>query len=355
MDLSRAVAGLVSVILFGGLHGAVWAQAFEQRVDPFPVRDSLGIPYEFPFLGGLNTPRPQLVDLDADGDLDLFLQERRNRLIYFENTGSCDAPSLERAADAYPPSDPVQTSGYNVPALADLDGNGALDLLVGVLGGSGSGSSTVENLLHLENEGTPKAPDFTLEPDTYDQIQANAARTHPAFADRDGDGAQDLYLGTTQGIAVYKNAGTAQSASFETAPDSLALPLRPLAAPVLADVNGDDRPDLMAGGEGGGVKFFAGRDESAGPSLPPEAGVRTAPNPFVEQTTLPFALDEAASVSLAVYDVLGRRVSVLVDRSLGPGDHTAQFRGTERASGVYFYILSVDGRVRDRGRIILVR
>lgn len=719
MDVPRAVASLVLMTLFGGLHGAgpAWAQPFEQRVDPFPVRDTSGTPYDSPFLGGLNTPRPQLVDLDDDGDLDLFLQERRNRLIYFENTGgpttpnfewrtdhfqaldigawfrfgdlngdgtldllteepisnvryyqnngtaetpdfvraegplrradgdaiaadrqnvpalaaldctgppdlllgglngrlryyehtgtrengvpvfqkvadayqgvcvgpenvcggssspslgpsgsnaqhganglatgdlggdgdpdllwgdlfseslyrientgSCDVPSLKRAADSYPPSDPVQTSGYNVPALADLDGDDDLDLLVGVLGGSGSGSSAVENLLHLENEGTdeqpaytlrtqqflssldvggvstpalvdldddgdrdlvvgnnqepgtgsarlhffenvgssttpaferrpapllpdaedgfnfvpafadidadgdpdlflgtfsgtvrfyrntgtaeapqferdptgdlelsqgnyatptlvdidgdgdqdlfmgsssaegtvsffrnegtPKTPDFALKTDTYAQIQANAPRTHPAFADLDGEGTQDLYLGTTQGIAVYDNTGTAQSPSFETSPDSLALPLRPQAAPVLADVNGDDRPDLMAGGEGGGVKFFAGREGLGGPSISPEVGTRVAPNPFVEQTTLTFALDDAASVSLTVYDVLGRRVSVLVDRPLGPGDHTARFRGRGRASGVYFYVLTVDERVRDRGPMILAR
>ncbi len=718
MNRPGTLAGFIVAALIGltlGTEGAS-AQSFEQRVAPFPVRDTTGSAYEFPFLGGLNTPRPQLVDLDGDGDLDLFLQERRNRLIHFENTGtptvptfewrtdhfrdlkigawfrfgdlngdgivdllteepistiryyrndgtaetpefvraegplrradgdpipadrqnipllasldctgppdlllgdldghlryyeytgtrgdgipdfqkvadeyqdvcvgpqsicgsqsqslrglgsagrhganalsvgdlggdgdpdllwgdffsqslyfientgSCDAPSLQRVADTYPPSAPVQTSGYNVPHLADLDADGNLDLLVGVLGGSGAGSNAVENLLYLENEGTdaqpsftlrtrqflssldvggvsapalvdldddgdrdlvvgnnqepgqrsarlhffenvgtatnpafrhrvspllpdpddgfnfvpafadidadddpdlflgtfsgtvrfyrntgtaaspqfervpdgdvelqqgnyatpalvdidadgdqdlfvgsssaegtvsfyrnegtPQAPDFTFVTDTYSDIRAERSRTHPAFADRDGDGAPDLYLGTNAGIAVYDNTGTPQAAAFETPPDSLKLPFRPLAAPALADVDGDDRTDLMTGGDGGGVKYFMGQAESAEPPMSPEDGVRAAPNPFADRTTLTFALDEAARISLSVYDLLGRRVAVLVDRQLGPGSHTAPFRGAGRASGVYLYVLTINGRVRDRGRIIHLR
>jgi hypothetical protein len=52
---------------------------------------------------------------------------------------------------------------------------------------------------------------------------------------------------------------------------------------------------------------------------------------------------------------MGRRVSVIVDRSLPAAEHTVSFDGTGRASGVYLYVLRVDGRVRDRGRIVLVR
>ncbi|PSQ72948.1 MAG: hypothetical protein BRD34_03430 [Bacteroidetes bacterium QH_6_64_77] len=111
----------------------------------------------------------------------------------------------------------------------------------------------------------------------------------------------------------------------------------------------------MVGGEGGGVKYFKGRSDADEP--PPSLGdsVQVAPNPFAAQTTLTFALDEAARVRLSVYDLLGRRVSVLVNRQLGPGEHTARFRGPGRASGVYLYVLSVDGRIRTRGRMTRVR
>ncbi|HTO27575.1 MAG TPA: hypothetical protein VL017_03185, partial [Devosia sp.] len=40
---------------------------FTRVVNAFPVYDSTGQAYQFPFLGGLNNPRPQLVDIDGDG------------------------------------------------------------------------------------------------------------------------------------------------------------------------------------------------------------------------------------------------------------------------------------------------
>ena len=55
---------------------------------PFPVLDSAGAQLELPFLGGYNTPRPQLLDLDGDGDLDLLVQEYTSRLTLLDNVGS---------------------------------------------------------------------------------------------------------------------------------------------------------------------------------------------------------------------------------------------------------------------------
>lgn len=43
------------------------------------------------------------------------------------------------------------------------------------------------------------------------------------------------------------------------------------------------------------------------------------PNPFRGRTTVQFALPEASHVTLAVYDVLGRQVALLVDGELPAG------------------------------------
>ena len=60
--------------------------SFSRAVAPFPVADEAGKPFDLPFLGGLDVPRPQFADIDADGDNDLFLQEFRNEIWFFENT-----------------------------------------------------------------------------------------------------------------------------------------------------------------------------------------------------------------------------------------------------------------------------
>ena len=288
---------------------------------------------------------PAFADVDGDGDLDLFLGTFSGTVRFYRNTGTAESPQFDRAPDG---DVELQQGNYATPALVDIDADGDQDLFVG----SSSAEGTVS---FYRNEGSAQVPDFTFVTDTYGDIQAGKSRTHPAFSDRDEDGTPDLYLGTSAGIAVYPNTGTPQAPAFDAPPDSLALPLRSLAAPALADMDADGHTDLMTGGEGGGVKYFSGKKGSGKPPISPTDGVRAAPNPFVEQTTLTFALDDPGQVSLTVYDLLGRRVSVLVDRRLSPGEHTAHFRGGGRASGVYFYILTVDGQVRNRGRIILVR
>lgn len=63
------------------------------------------------------------------------------------------------------------------------------------------------------------------------------------------------------------------------------------------------------------------------------------PNPFNPQTIIRYALPEPASVRLAVYDALGRRVRVLVDRQQAAGWHETAFAAENLPSGLYFYRL----------------
>lgn len=64
------------------------------------------------------------------------------------------------------------------------------------------------------------------------------------------------------------------------------------------------------------------------------------PNPFSRQTTIQYELAEQTRVKLEVYDMLGHRVSVLVDDTLPAGLHEAGFlAGSDLASGIYLYRL----------------
>lgn len=68
------------------------------------------------------------------------------------------------------------------------------------------------------------------------------------------------------------------------------------------------------------------------------------PNPFSRRTTIPYELAETGRVKLEVFDMLGHRVSVLVDDRLPAGQHEADFlAGSELASGVYLYRLQTAG------------
>ncbi|HMB90796.1 MAG TPA: T9SS type A sorting domain-containing protein, partial [Rhodothermales bacterium] len=78
------------------------------------------------------------------------------------------------------------------------------------------------------------------------------------------------------------------------------------------------------------------------------------PNPFNPTTTIAFALPQTAPVRLAVYDVLGREVAVLVDGVQPAGTHQVQIDARRWSSGMYFYTLEANGQQQTQ-RMVLVK
>lgn len=73
------------------------------------------------------------------------------------------------------------------------------------------------------------------------------------------------------------------------------------------------------------------------PNIPTESDLKqNYPNPFNPTTTLSFDLPEQSTVSLIVYDVLGRKIAELAAGSYPAGYHSATWNATDQASGVYF-------------------
>jgi hypothetical protein len=64
------------------------------------------------------------------------------------------------------------------------------------------------------------------------------------------------------------------------------------------------------------------------------------PNPFNPVTTIRYELPELTHVRLAIYDLLGREVAVLVDQDQEPGVKTVTWDASRVASGIYFYQLT---------------
>jgi hypothetical protein len=63
------------------------------------------------------------------------------------------------------------------------------------------------------------------------------------------------------------------------------------------------------------------------------------PNPFNPVTTISYSVPSRTNVELAVYDLLGQRVALLVDGEQEAGVHQVRFDGSSLASGVYIYRL----------------
>jgi trimeric autotransporter adhesin len=78
------------------------------------------------------------------------------------------------------------------------------------------------------------------------------------------------------------------------------------------------------------------------------------PNPFNPSTTIRFSVPEASSVTLEVFDLLGRRISLLTDRELSAGSHQAVWDASGFASGVYLYRLTA-GSKTVTGKMMLMK
>jgi hypothetical protein len=64
------------------------------------------------------------------------------------------------------------------------------------------------------------------------------------------------------------------------------------------------------------------------------------PNPFNHSTTIAYQIPKTAHVSLKLYNLLGQKVSTLVDSEMSAGRHHVQLDAGELASGLYIYEIS---------------
>ena len=170
------------------------------RVSGIPVSDSSGHPMYAPFLGGFDVPRPQLVDINGDGKLDLFVQERPGEMMFFE-----------RVADTWQwRSDHFQS--LNVGdwfRFVDIDGDRDVDLFSEMLTGY---------IRVWRNEGSATEPRLVALGDTVRDVDGRAIvadRQNILNAvDIDCNGKLDLFIGRVQGVVDrYEQEGKSPDGS----------------------------------------------------------------------------------------------------------------------------------------------
>ncbi len=305
-DMGSSVAGTTPSGTFGS---APPGEGYYRHITGIPVADEAGRPIRQPFLGGFNIPRPQLIDIDADGDEDLFLQESSGSVMFFEHVPGAETPfqwrtdryqnleigewyrfvDLDRDGDhdllAERPfsyvryyrndgtredarfveaSDTIRdTEGraifsdrQNIPNATDIDGDGRMDLLIGRL----EGTVTRYEETGTDDEGVPL---FELVTDRFEGIEivAQIGSLHGAntmaLGDVDGDGDEDLFWGDyfEPGILYLENTGsrTRPNLRGEPLPFPTQEPIRTSGynAPTVGDVDGDGDQDLLLGVLGG--------------------------------------------------------------------------------------------------------
>jgi hypothetical protein len=77
------------------------------------------------------------------------------------------------------------------------------------------------------------------------------------------------------------------------------------------------------------------------------------PNPFNPSTVLNYSLPQRGTVSLKVYDMLGREVVTLVNATQEAGNHSVNFNASKLASGLYVYTLRAGNNVMSKKMMLL--
>lgn len=66
------------------------------------------------------------------------------------------------------------------------------------------------------------------------------------------------------------------------------------------------------------------------------------PNPFNPTTKIRYEISELTLVNLTIYDLLGQKITTLVDEELSAGVYETPFDGTGLSSGTYIAVLSIN-------------
>lgn len=286
--LTRKVGQLKWQMKLAAVGGTIAAlgntqDAFAQApIGPFNNSDRATNPLRYPLTG--YRLRPTIIDLDNDGDYDIVVGGDIPGGVYYdmkvyENVGTNTNPMFNDYDLVDSDLNTLYLTGQGSPSFADLNGDGLMDLIVGVSGSVDRIQYFVNNGGTQLGEGTGRITFTDQSDDPWDDVAKTGNPFYgvnsslpgsdpvPFLVDFDGDGDMDVFIGHdydqidagVTSVHYYENDGNSNFSltSFTTSP-IIDNGSNYSATPVFADIDQDGNLDFIMGRQYGDVRFFKG-------------------------------------------------------------------------------------------------
>ena len=318
--------------------------------------------------------RPDFADLNGDGMIDMVTtsyssSSYSNREVFVYSNNSAEG-NIEFDLEATIVAGGFPPAGYNDynwsssnPTLADIDGDGRLDIIVG---NGTCGLCSPSGISILRNISTDSELGFEYEYSDFYQYESNSLPVGISISDLNGDGKPDLLTNDWMGgISIMVNSSTEGNISLEEQMQ-IGVGGFPLSI-ATADLNMDSTPEIVvANWEVEGLRVIHNFLPVNHPlKISFEANVPSVfsiqqnyPNPFNPTTTLRFDLPQVSDVTVTIFNMRGQRVKTFNMQSTPAGYHSVKWNATNDygdpvGAGVYLYQLQTKDFVKTRKMVLL--